>query len=531
MAVMRNPNGVYNNFFDVQEEFIVAANSASNILMYGRIDGGGAVSLKNKDLESIWDPYITLKGVDATQDLLFHNDFEKDYPDPTQSLHSILNDVFNVELLGLTNIVYTPPVWSPIVGPYEFKKGASFLSGIQELCKRAGYLFYVDDTYNFRSGAPGFSATPIVITSILNDLTNSIIDTVDLDERDGDKHYNYIELYGKNPQFDAYTCRNAADWTGTNVVLPLTDDTGIVMVGTYSIKATADGSGMCPYAEIDFWNAGNGRFNYSGPYKPIDFSKGPIGCWVFFVNGDGGLANAAGLFDFTLFDDLGNFTRYQGESTKAYPNEQAWIEAPLGEAPNIWGGSNEWVGANPAFNWKNIRRVQVSPSLASIPPWVTYPTEFYVDGLTMPIPALAIAENLVAQAAYRRRPFVDGWTHVRTQNALQAAANQILQECQSTALNRVKFTVPGDARFRYAGQSFVINIPSMGMNNANFYSVAIHHIVEPYSDVASGFGYDWVSEIEAIPLSNILDMGRLRVGPMFGATIMGQRNGIGGSIK
>jgi len=79
-AVLRNPGGIYTagvgGFagFDVQNSMIVSANGALNVLMTGVVDGP-AVTLTGRDLESDWDEYIELRGVDLAQDLLFHNDF------------------------------------------------------------------------------------------------------------------------------------------------------------------------------------------------------------------------------------------------------------------------------------------------------------------------------------------------------------------------------------------------------------------------------------------------------------------------
>ena len=528
-AGMRNIGGQYNALFDVQDSMILGI--LGNQIMAGQVDGGPAVSLRNQDLESVWEPYLALRGNDRAQDLMFHNDFEKEYPNPNQILHEVLDDVFNTELVGLTNITYVPPVGNtPVIGSIEFKRGASFLGVIQEMHKRAGYVFHVDDDYILQSGVPGFNPTGVTITCIAEDALNNVVDAVDLDERDGDKHYNHIELIGKNPMFDSYTEYNAADWTNVNATL--TDEIGTTIAGDYSIKAVVTDPNVYSYAGIDFWNGGAGKFNYSGTTGPvINFTKGTVGCWVFWHGGI--YSQPWRRFDFALYDNLGNFTTYRGESTKAYPDEWTWVEATLGEKPSVLGGNDQWVGAATDFNWKEIRKIYVGPAmLLDDPINDTHPDYYIIDGLSLPIPARGIAENTIAQATYRKRPYVDSWAHIRDQNTLQAAADQLLVECQSTQLKKIKAKIPGDYRVRYTGTGITVNIPSMGVSNAAYYLTSIHHVAEPWADTSEGFGHRWTMEIEAMPVSGVAhDMARLRAGSLVSITVKLQFGGVGAGAR
>ena len=116
--------------FDVQDQFVIDVDALAATLMQGRVDGPGCVMPRGKDLQSDWDEYIIIRGVDQAQDLLFHNDFDYAYPDAetaAQQIKTVWNDVINVQLAGLTNITYAPPVGAtPAVGSVEFREGTSF---------------------------------------------------------------------------------------------------------------------------------------------------------------------------------------------------------------------------------------------------------------------------------------------------------------------------------------------------------------------------------------------------------------------
>lgn len=137
-----------------------------------------------------------------------------------------------------------------------------------------------------------------------------------------------------------------------------------------------------------------------------------------------------------------------------------------------------------------------------------------------------------AQGTYRRRSYVDSWNHIRTQNAIQRSADTVLAQSESTYIDLVKFMVPGSPLLKYAGQTITVDIPSLGMNSELFYTTSLHHIIEPYSDVSSGYGFDWVCEVEVTPTAGIaFDHSRLSRGPLYGSYQRGDRIGVGMGSK
>ena len=542
-AFLRNPAGVYTGVFDVQNRVEVAANSQD--LLYGYVDGP-AVELMGKDLESSWDEYVTLRGVDDSQDLLFRNDLAVNYPDTTQDLDDVLDDVINTQLdaVSASPIWYTPRLGTPVVGAFEFKAGTSFLTQLQELMRlgattTGGYLFYVDDnTFELKIGSAlaGVTATAVVARSILNDPTNNIIDRVIYQERDGDKLYNYVKLYGKNPQQDAYTEQNANSWAvspiGSSVAV--LDDSTTTLGGrsqwslvVYNDATTTSCIGM---------KLTNPVFNYN----VWDLSSGEIVVWARYDNTAGAPgapdAGSAGADDYIfclLTDTAANQIIYYGESSFLYREQWTKCTFPLGERSRGWIGFlvDTWTNiVGTTFLWDNVRTIEfLTGYTGGIPAAASH---LYIDGLMLPFPSLGFARDGpgagTSEALYRRRPYDDTWAHIGTQNAIQNAADNFLLQSKLSSINKVKFVIPGDYRLRYAGQTFTLDVPSIGVNSAIFYATNLKHIIEPYVDVSGGYGFDWVTEVEGVPTTITgYDAMRLRSGPSYSAIHTSQRDGAG----
>ena len=521
-ATLRNLNGAYNNSFDIQYEF--RCNVDGNQLFQGRVDGPG-VKLVGSDGESIWDEYIVVQGVDLAQDLLFHDDFDYNYPDINQEIQTVINDIFNVQLD--TNITYAPPGGiTPTVGSVEWREGNSFLSTLQEAHRRAEYVFYVDDALQLRSGPPVWFGSGYTAKSVAGATDNTVLGRVDLQERDGGKLYNYVKLYGKNPMFDAYSERNASSWTTTFGNMPLTDDTTQVRVGSYS-TLLINVLNVEPYFEITL-----PKFNYTS----WDLSKGELGCWIYYT---GGSTNTT--WRFQLFDDLGQTKIfYSGpygiitsniNRTRSLQNVWSWISVPIGKDVSSGGVAvtDSWWPTN-NFNWNNVVRMRIQAWIAgTIGP---YPATVRMDGLTLPIPTIAISEDAAQQASYRKRPYIDHFQHLTTQNAIQGAAEQLLNHHKYSNIDKISLTVIGDPSLRYAGQTFQVNIPSLGLTGDYFYITELHHIIEPHVDVSDGYGRDWITRIEGVPTSGVIyDRGRLDSNPVYSSRQVANRDGSGLRLK
>jgi len=506
--------------------------------MRGRVDGP-AVFLQGSDVEDTWDEYAIVSGYSQGQDLLFHNDFEQLYPDPTQTLDAVLLDVINVQLAGLTNIFYAGLGGTPAVGAIEFRMGSGFLSTLQELFQRAEYLFYVDDTLIMRIGAPGFNNSGITARCTAGGANNNIIGTVNFQRRDGDKLYNKIYVYGKTPQFDAYTEHTASRWGATAAVPAwiLSDDAVIkapITGNDASVRMdnAAPPGGACGFT-LDFSQMGQDE---------VDMSSGQIGFWWRYAGAASGARACARV---TLLDNLTNqINFYSGNSipgggvastvnsTRTYRGVWGWCTVPVGydvetgapTVPDTW-----WTYPAGGFNWNRVTDIAVG--------YQTFagdtPDEMEIDGLELPFPAVGFAEDaIISQPAYRIRPLVVNAPYYRSQLTLEWKANQLLTHHKDSGIDLLKFTMAGAIGLRYAGQTITVNIPELGLNNSLFYMSNIHHIIEPYVDVSEGYGFDWVTEIEAVPINSVAyDMGRLRDGALYSATQLGTGSGVGQRTK
>ena len=564
-ATLRNTGGVLNGVFDVQDAVII--NLGGVDYLYGFIDGP-AVKLQGKDAHDDWDEYIVLRGVDRAQDLMFHNDFELSYPDNiTQLLEDVMDDVFNTQLKA-PNPIITPinyvlpgvPGTTPLVGAVEFREGASFLGTVQEMMNRVNYVFYVDDSYDLYSGIPGFDASGFTGYCIAGDVRNNIIIDVGYQERDGDKLYNYVRLYGKNPMFDGYTEQNAATappatgWvvdTIFGVTNSVLNDNGNAVIGDWSVVACAPN----PVVSLIGVELNAPVFNYDS----WDFSKGDIGVWVYYDNlnaapgapGVGNAANTGFLFIF-LDDSAGNQVGYYGTSTGIYIQEWNWCSAPLGEGQKTWAGwtADNWyylIGAN--FLWDDVVSIHFIGT-DIVQPGQGAPSHLYIDGISIPIPIVGEAPSLTytplalrnrataSVANYRRRPYVEQWDHIIIQNAIQAEANMFLDRHVDTDINKVNFTTPGTTLLQYGGQGFDLLISNMNIYNGapdtpkEFYATSIHQIIEPRVDITSGYGFDWITEVEGVEVQDVAyDMSRLSSGMVYPSSKQITRVGTGLRIK
>jgi len=529
-ATLHNTAGVYNGVFSVQDQFLIDVDAVT--LMQGRLDGPGQ-RIIGRDVEDIWGEFTAVGGFDQAQDLLFHNDFEKLYPNTAQTLHSVVNDIFNVELAGSTNITYAAVGASPVIGAVEFKEGTSFLATLQEMHRRAEWVFFVQDNLAFRHGAPGFLASGETITSVAGGANNTVLGPeAVVTQISGDKLYNWIKLYGKNPLFDAYTEQNASTWTTTFGGNAPVDVTNPVQVGTYSQRVYNNNPVALQLAHVLLLPA----FNYTS----FDFSKGKLGLWGRYDNQAGGVGNpgagtagASLRVECRLTDNLGRFVQYYGDDTRIFRGEWGWCEWTLGEEYNgvVASVANQWFqGGGASFDWSNVVSVRFHlPRLGLVG---NLPSNFYIDGITLPVAPIAFAENAASQLSFRKRPFIDQRPDLRTQNALDEKATQLLTHHEGESLDMIRVNVVGNSGLLYAGTTVDINIPSFGINTQVFNMTEINHVIAPKVDVSDGYGYDYMTVVEAVPISGVaFDLGRLRPGSIYSSDQMSRRDGTGLRVK
>jgi len=403
------------------------------------------------------------------------------------------------------------------------------LGTIQELHHRADYLFYVQDPfdavppntgYPLHSFAPGNAPCGVIYSTTG---AYRIIKHADLQEQQGDKLYNWVKVYGKNQMFDAWTEYNATSWTATPAGQIL-DDAATVRVGSFSQLVYNN----APANSALYHTLTCPVFNY--PANGWDFTKGEIGFWAYYDDNAGapppaggpgaGAAGANEFCEIILTDNTGvAFVTFFGSGTGGgigntllYDSEWGWCCAKLGgEYDNtVANVANKWCqGGGATFNWGQVNQIDIRMPRGAL---VNYPSHFYIDGITLPIPPIAI--STVGAGLVRRRPLVLNKPDIRTQYALDGYATAVRTHSSTDAVNYVKFMgmghTAGGNYLRYGGQDFTLNIPEHGITSDTYYVVTLHHVCEPRVDVTDGYGHDYITEVEAVPVDTVAyDSARL----------------------
>ena len=321
---------------------------------------------------------------------------------------------------------------------FEKKEGTSLLSFLQELHRSVDCVFYVDDSGYFKSKSLGLIEDSGVT------LNRSLLTgEVRFRRQSADKLYNWVKVVGKNPQFDAYTELNAESW-GSNFTPE--DDTTDKRVGSASVKSTRTSGTTPPYLELDFSQAG-GLFNYTS----LDLTKGEIGCWVKY---SGASAQSPKAIRFQISDGSNTINFYSGNvslaitsqinRTQAYSGYWSWVTAPVGVQPdtNVNWCDHWWpMPLEGDFDWSHVESIRISYEQASA---ADYPDSFWIDGLTLPVPAIAIAEEGSYGTANERRELVTSRTDLRSQKALQRAADTLLAQHQNPQIDAMKGVFAGN---------------------------------------------------------------------------------------
>jgi len=543
-AILDDYGEAYDDTFDVHDAVSMEVNG--DTVFAGRVDGRAVDVEIVDDGKTRWGEYLVLRGVDQGQDLLFHDDFEYLYPETDQTLGDVLDDIFNTQLT--TNISYTKPSpdTTPEIGPMEFKSGSGFLTQLQEVHRRANYIFYVDDNLNLVSQHVSSltDSGQVLIAESENPVSN-IIDHIVYSKKRGDKLYNYVELTGKNPMFDGYTELNVYD-AGPPVVDGWIEDT--IFASTDGINDTATAR-VGTYA-IVCWNENPVRsligIELNAPifnYDSWDFTKGELGVWARYDNNAGapgtpGAGAAAADLYLLLFltDNAGSMIVYYGDSTHIYRDYWGRCTFPLGEnVRSGWVGwlVNTWTafGGISNFNWDNVVTMNIIIGDPTAPGNAA--SHLYVDGISIPHPVKGVSEDAASQAAYRNRPLILSVPYIRTHNAMQSYSEQLLDQHKNSAVNEITLKTIGNTGLRYAGTSVTLHIPDR-INLDSYYMTELTHIIESREDVSGGFGWDYMTELNAVEVFDTplaLDRQRLDSNPVVSGYNLARASGRGAGVK
>jgi hypothetical protein len=501
-----NTAGTYDDLLSPEHQYIYLDLGGSRF-WYGHVHNVDSVG---RDDKGRWEKHVEVQAWDQAEELTFKDDFEKTYNVADQTLDDVLDDVLN-HALTWNHIIYSQGTCPDLpVGSFEKKEGQSLLTFLQELHRSVDCLFYVDDSGYFRSQSlAGISPSGVTLSR------GNLVSEVRFRRMDADKLYNYVKLYGKNPLFDAWTDLNASSWDG---LFTPEDDTSTKRVGVASVKTTRTSGTSSPNLELDF---SSGLFNYTS----LDLTKGEIGMWVRY---DGVSALSPRAIRVQLYDGSNTINYYSGNvslfitsqvnRTQAYKDYWSWITVPLGVQPDTSTNiCDHWwpVPLSGEFDWANVEKINIQYEQASSS---DYPDNFWVDGLCLPVAPIAIASDGPFGTAKERRPLVASRADLRTQMAIQRAADTLLLQHKSPAIDAITGRFAGDTELRYAGLGFVADFP-MDISSLDFYVSRLVHTIAPYQDVAKG--WDHIMDVEGVLLNvRAYDMSRLSPGG-FGYSIPG----------
>ncbi len=563
--LLDNDAGTYDSLIDPEHDPI-EVDINSNRIFYGHVYDADHIA---EDKQSRFKKFVKVSGRDQAEELLFFDDFEYEWTDPDTTIQDVLDDIFNN--LGLTfyHIQYSP-VGSTTIGAVEKKDGQSLLAFLQEIHKNAGYCFYVSDLASgYKGDFVSKALASLNSTGVTLSRTNLVGDAL-IRKKTGAKLYNYIKLYGKNPQFDAWTEFTASNWDSDGS--SLADETSHIRVGKASIKATSLVSG--DKFTLDFAST---LFNYTS----LNLAKGDFGLWTFY-QGDPSPSNTWRLI---LQDVYGKEIHYEGVRTTIYENYWGWISGPIGislekgasigsdkwfpvwdkvtsadftslaiDADNGSGRAvltaasgtpfNTWEAGDTIIIWNaedtGNNGVYVIYSVTSTVLTLTtalaqdnaedtsieidrsfdwehievvsvqtegQPDFALIDGLTLPVAPLSIYSQVSYSDTDPKRALVLQRPDITTQNALDKLTAKLYDAHKDGSINLVKAQMKGNTSLVYGGTTLTVNIANL-VSSDTYYINELTHVICPRMNM--GYGHDFLTSIEAVKVDSVAyDLMRL----------------------
>jgi len=504
-----NTDGTYDDLISAEHDPVELWLDGAQFF-YGHVS---KVDTVGRDDKGRWEKLAYVQASDQAEELTFQDDFERSYSVLGQKLDDVLDDVFNngPTFYHITYVQGSCPDLE--VGFHEKKEGSSLISFLQELHRDVDCVFYVNDSGAFQSKSlPGLTSSGVTLSR------SNLIGELRYHRQDAMKLYNYIKLYGKNPMFDGYTEGEASSWEADGMEEHISNEATKKMVGHYSVKFDntvheSVSPGLQLVAPV---------FNYDS----FDLSKGPLSAWFMYEGDDAEDTRAVRV---QLKDGVNTINFYSGDvslaiysvinQTKLVKDRWCGIEAPIGKDPTTSVNyCDQWWPTPLAgeFDWAHVTEIGFSYESKDAN---DVPDAIYLDGLVLPCPCIAIASAGGFSTVKQRRPFSGTRADLRSQSAVQRAADTMLLQHQSPAIESIIGDFSGDAGLRYGGLSIVADF-DMDITNQNFYATQIDHVIAPYEDVGKGWAH--VMRVGACVLgARAYDLGRLGSQPVAQYSIPG----------
>lgn len=362
------------------------------------------------------------------------------------------------------NILYT--VASPGIAPFKpivFDR-TRLTDGFKDLCTYGvvadNYVYYVDDDGiagprdNFQLvslATPPAYVPAVTLYSLPGSALNNILDIRPVGEARGRGIYNYIHVRGPLID-DHYSEGDAANWAGIagNV---LTDDALIFLSGSASIRMTRVGVGVYGM-DLTF-----PRHSYTA----LDFSSISRATAYYQVHHDVALSFRLRP---RLEDGAGNIIEYYSfpkatgdrDSTDEIPQSPAWPAAPIWASipfpigvdlpirAVLTNGSWWYIAPAVAFDWSDV----VGIGFTSVGNFAA--GYCGLDGLSLPINAISIAQDGASQGSYGVRELPVTRFDLTSQNQLDRASEDLLAKYKDS-LETLHAVIEGNTIIDYTGHT------------------------------------------------------------------------------
>ena len=441
---------------------------------------------------------FVVTGRDVGQDLL-NKLYDHLYWDDVAEDLARADDIID-DLLDKSNseITFTSPHTAPRI--YFDSRAQHLIDSTRQILELIDYsgLVLKNKAWTMfpHDGSVNHPDSGITLKSVAGASDNNIVRIVEHTEKDCTNIKNYIIVVGKEVN-DGWTELNADDWT--HLALNICTDyfpTGTppdynVMKGVAAIRCDKDAATHMELGlSFPLYN-----------HAVLDFSK--------ISNGELSLIYLllpATLYSVGLEIEL---TDLSGDKIKWQVNKRAQtaipqqLTLPIGKNVDIANGAifDGWYyssGTN--FDWGLVRKINFIVDDFPL-------TSLIIDGLTLPVQMIAMAQDATSQGLYKVRKTTLTQTELTTQVELPAYADSILAK-RKDPLDRLRLIAKGSAGLIggvwkwLAGYQVTVNIPALGLNSVKYRFVSHHNWLSDDED------REHYVDLELVPTATKMDTQR-----------------------
>lgn len=401
-----------------------------------------------------------------------------------------------------SEITYVSPGTAPEI-MYTDQGDEYLIEAIRKIAERVKYDFFIDESKAFHFFPIGTVVSGIELDATAESESANIVGPIKTTKFDSFEIRNYIIAKGSYVN-DGWSEGNAADFAGIagNVV---SDDYVNVydpLLSVASIKCTK-GEGTHPELSLTF-----PKFNYD--HLPFTF---PYSEMVFhlYLESSRNYPSVGVLLE----DTEGSIIEFWFQRLAPYTKQkEVWHQytVPVGtdltDEIRTWtnNGQNNWEYLDAAsealgFNWQIVKITWLA---------LHWETSIRLDGLCVPVPMVAYAEDAESQGFYKTRNISLIARDLKTQSELQAFADNELEK-RMNPIGSIKLTAMGsvgligEANCWRQGYTVRVTSPDDDLDYVLLRMAEIHHVITDNPE----HGHDWIVELTLVPYDAAISGSRL----------------------